>query len=173
MTIFRTHWDSYWMEMLMMSGLLAYFANYFIGKNKNSKLANLWLSTHRSLLEDNFVLIGDDGNLENETPIGFVKESESMYTLWCSGRTCCEGMLVELRMIKRQDLVAIVSDIMKPAQDQIHIKIEISKDVMDTFVLCVATKRTATKYFKEMYDLVCILPLSIDIQFITNLLIPI
>lgn len=142
------------MEMLMMAGLLAYFSNFFVGKNKNSKLANLWLSTHRSLLEDNFVLIGDDGNPENENTAGFVKESEGLYTLWCSGRTCCEGMLVELKMIKRQDLVAIVSDLLKPTQDQIHIKIEISKDVMDTFVLCVASKRTATKFFKEMYDLV-------------------
>lgn len=141
------------MEMLMMAGLLAYFANYFMGKNKNSKLANLWLSTHRSLLEDNFVLIGDDGG-ENEGPVGFVKESESLYTLWCSGRTCCEGMLVELKMIKRQDLVAVVSDLIKPAQDQLNIKIEISKDAMDTFVFFIGSRRTTTKYFKDMYDLV-------------------
>lgn len=138
----------------MIVGLLAYFVNYMLGRTKNSKIANLWLSTHRSLLEDNFLLIGDDGNAENDGNVGFVKESESLYTLWCSGRTCCEGMLVELKLIKRQDLVSIVSDIMKPAQDQIHMKIEISKDIMDTFILCVASKRTAAKYFKEMYDLV-------------------
>ena len=114
------------MEMIMLCGLLAYFANYFVGKNKNTKLANLWLSTHRSLLEDNFVLIGDDSKGEGEGTT-FLKESESLYTLWCSGRTCCEGMLVELKMIKRQDLVAILSDIMKPTLDQIHFKIEISK----------------------------------------------
>lgn len=139
----------------MIAGLLAYFANYFMGRNKNSKLAHIWLSTHRTLLEDNFVLIGDDGG-ENEIPNTFMKESESLYTLWCSGRTCCEGMLVELKMLKRQDLVAVVSDIVKPAQDQLSIKIEISKDVMDTFVFFVGTKRTTTKYFKDMYDLVSI-----------------
>lgn len=149
----RTHWDSYWMEMIMLAGLLAYFANYFVGKNKNVKLANLWLSTHKTLLEDNFVLIGDDGKVENEGG-HFVKESESLYTLWCSGRTCCEGMLVELKMIKRQDLVAILADIMRPSQDQIHFKVEISKDAMDSFVFCVAAKRTGTKLFKEMADLV-------------------
>lgn len=150
---FRTHWDSYWMEMLALAGLMAYFANYFLGRNKNTKLANLWLSTHKSLLEDNFVLIGDDGKIENEDP-GFVKESESLYTLWCSGRSCCEGMLVELKMIKRQDLVAILADIMRPVQDQIHFKVEISKEAMDTFVFCVASRRTATRLFKETADLV-------------------
>jgi len=149
---FRTHWDSYWMEILMLAGLASYFANYFIGKNKNTKLANLWLSTHKSLLEDNFLLIGDDGKVENENP-GFVKESESLYTLWCSGRTCCEGMLVELKMIKRQDLVAILSEIIRPSTDQIHFKVEISKDTMDSFVFCVASRRTATKLFKETADL--------------------
>lgn len=65
-------------------------------------------------------------------------------------------MLVELKMIKRQDLVAIISNILKPVQDQVHIKIELSKDVMDSFVFCVATRRTATRFFKEMYDLVSI-----------------
>ncbi|XP_055684192.1 PAT complex subunit CCDC47 [Lutzomyia longipalpis] len=149
---FRTHWDSYWMEMIMIAGLFAYFANFFMGKSKNTKLANLWLSTHRQLLEDNFVLVGDDGKLENESH-GLVKESESTFTLWCSGRTCCEGMLVELKMIKRQDLVAVIAGLVRPNIDQVHIKIEMSRDVMDNFVFCVATKKSATKLFKEQSDL--------------------
>lgn len=150
--------------MIMIAGLLAYFTNYFIGRSKNAKIASLWLQTHKSLIEDNFAMIGDDTNKEREGPDGFIKESESVYTLWCSGRTCCEGMLVELKLIRRQDLVAIISDLMKPSQDQLHIKIELSPDIMDTFVFCVATKRTATKFFKEMYDLV-----SIKIRFSTNI----
>ncbi|XP_055636463.1 PAT complex subunit CCDC47 isoform X2 [Toxorhynchites rutilus septentrionalis] len=151
---FRTHWDSYWMEMLMLAGLLAYFANYLLGNRKNSSIANLWLSTHKSLLEDNFVLLGDDGKKETEgSTMSFIKESESIYTLWCSGRTCCEGMLVELKMIKRQDLVSLIAGIMKPAQDQLHIKTEMSADSMDNFVFCVATKKQATKMFKELNDL--------------------
>ncbi|XP_055595174.1 PAT complex subunit CCDC47 [Uranotaenia lowii] len=151
---FRTHWDSYWMEMLMLAGLLAYFANYLFGNKKNSSIANLWLSTHKSLLEDNFVLVGDDGKKETQgSTLAFIKESESVYTLWCSGRTCCEGMLVELKMIKRQDLVSLIAGIMKPVQDQLHIKVELSQDAMDNYVFCIATKKQATKMFKEMSDL--------------------
>lgn len=150
---FRTHWDSYWMEMLMLLGLFVYFSNYFVGRSKNSKLANLWLNTHRSLLEENFLLVGDDGRKEGESTPGFMKESESLYMLWCSGRTCCEGMLVELKMIKRQDIVSIISTILRPVQDQIHIKVELSKDIMDTFVFCLGSKKTASRMFKEMHDL--------------------
>lgn len=42
---------------------------------------------------------GDDSKLETDSP-GLMKESENMFTLWCSGRSCCEGMLVELKFIK-------------------------------------------------------------------------
>ncbi|XP_011178680.2 PAT complex subunit CCDC47 [Zeugodacus cucurbitae] len=149
---FRTHWDSYWMEMLMLAGLLAYFANFFAGKTKNARLAQLWYSTHKGLLDDNFVLVGDDGKQENENP-GLMKESESLYTLWCSGRTCCEGMLVELKMIKRQDLVALISGLIRPQQDQVHIKVEMTRGVMDAFVFCVGLRKTITKVFKEYADL--------------------
>ncbi|XP_030383931.1 coiled-coil domain-containing protein 47 [Scaptodrosophila lebanonensis] len=149
---FRTHWDSYWMEMLMIAGLLAYFSNFFAGKAKNARLAQLWFSTHKALLDENFALVGDDGKQENESP-GLMKESESLYTLWCSGRTCCEGMLVELKMIKRQDVVSLVAGLMRPQLDQVHIKIELTRGVMDAFVFAVGSKKTITKVFKEYADL--------------------
>lgn len=95
----RTNWDSYYLEMLMVAGLLVYFLNFFTGRSRNYKLANMWYYTHKSLLEENFSLVGDDGKMEIENH-GLMKESENLYTLWCSGRTCCEGMLVELKLLK-------------------------------------------------------------------------
>lgn len=55
---FRDNWDSYWMEILMVTGLVVYFVNFATGKSKNTKIANVWLQTHRTLLEDNFLLVG-------------------------------------------------------------------------------------------------------------------
>lgn len=155
---FRTHWDSYYMEMIMLAGILAYFGNYILGRGKNTKIVNHWLATHRTILEDNFVLVGDDGKMDqaasdSDTSVGFLKESESQFALWCSGRTCCEGMLVELKLIKRQDLVSVLAGFMKPAHDQMILKVELSKDIFDTFVFAVAVKKTATKLFKEQSDL--------------------
>lgn len=46
------------MEILMVTGLLAYIMNYIIGKNKNNRLAHAWFNTHRELLESNFALVG-------------------------------------------------------------------------------------------------------------------
>nr|CAD7429358.1 unnamed protein product [Timema monikensis] len=161
---FRANWDSYYLEMLMAAGLVVYALNFFTGKTKNNKLANAWFSSHKTLLEDNFSLVGkaleqmtrlclsDDGKMENENP-GLVKESESLYTLWCSGRTCCEGMLVELKFLKRQDLVAVLAQMIRPSCDQVHFKVDMNREDMDSFVFCLASKRTALRLSKEMADL--------------------
>lgn len=150
---FRANWDSYWLEILMVTGLIVYFINFATGKNKNTKLANVWFQTHRNLLEENFSLIGDDSTVENKEADCLIKESENVFTLWCSGRICCEGMLVEIKLIKRQDLIAILAGIMRPTLDQIHIKVIMNKEDMDNFVFCVASKKTALHMSKEMADI--------------------
>lgn len=55
---FRANWDSYWLEILMVAGLVVYFLNFITGRSKNTQIANAWLNSHKSLLEDNFSLVG-------------------------------------------------------------------------------------------------------------------
>ncbi|XP_013781658.1 coiled-coil domain-containing protein 47-like [Limulus polyphemus] len=148
----RSNWESFYMEFLMIAGLLVYFINFVAGRNKNQKLAMAWFNSHKHLLESNFALVGDDGKKEIENP-GLVKESENVYTLWCSGRVCVEGMLVELKLLKRQDLVSVISRFFRPASDQILVKVHMNTDAMDSFVFCVAKKKTALALGKEMTDL--------------------
>ncbi|GFR74220.1 coiled-coil domain-containing protein 47, partial [Elysia marginata] len=118
----RTSWDSFYLEMLMIAGLTVYFLNFLAGKNKNCKLATAWLSAHKELLETQFSIVGDDGVAKEVTSGVLMKESENVYTLWCSGRTCVEGMLVELKLLKRQDLINLLLRIFKPASDQVIVK---------------------------------------------------
>lgn len=56
---FRANWDSYWLEILMVAGLVIYFLNFVTGRSKNTQIANAWLNSHRSLLEENFSLVGE------------------------------------------------------------------------------------------------------------------
>lgn len=58
----QNSWESYYMEILMVTGLLAYIMNYIIGKNKNSRLAHAWFNSHKELLESNFALVGEFGH---------------------------------------------------------------------------------------------------------------
>ncbi|XP_065338890.1 PAT complex subunit CCDC47 [Cloeon dipterum] len=147
----RTNWDSYFLEMLMLAGLAVYFLNFVVGRSKNQRLANAWFSAHKTLLEENFSLVGDDGSKDVDPNAGLIKESENVFTLWCSGRSCCEGMLVELKLLKRQDLVAVISQIVRPITDQIQIRVNLTE--MDSFVFCVAAKKTAQRLVKDMADI--------------------
>ena len=50
------------------------------------------------IITSNFAYEGDDGMSKEPQSGVLVKESESVYTLWCTGRQYCEGMLVELKV---------------------------------------------------------------------------
>lgn len=73
------------MEILMVTGLLAYIMNYIIGKNKNSRLAQAWFSSHRELLESNFALVGESPLPFCWTTAGWVSGSQDRpgdHLLW-------------------------------------------------------------------------------------------
>lgn len=69
---------------------------------------------------------GTGGELDEEAepdadslPAGLIKESESFYRVWCSGRVRVESLVVELRLLKRHDLFSVCSYLIKPQDDQI------------------------------------------------------
>lgn len=159
----RTNWENYYLELLMIAGLVVYFLNFFAGKTKNQRLANAWFNAHKSLLESNFALVGDDGakNMDEiDANNTLQKDSENLFTLWCSGRTCCEGMLVELKLLKRQDLVSVIGQMMKSnsSGDQVRIRVHMNPEDMDNFVFCLAQKKAGSRLAKEMADITTFCP---------------
>lgn len=114
----RNNWENYYLEILMCLGIVVYFINFITGRSKNQHLADAWLAANRELLEEQFALVGDDGKKDIEN-YGLIKDSENVFVLWCSGRQSVEGMLVELRLLKRHDLVSAISRYFKHVQDQI------------------------------------------------------
>jgi len=148
----RAGWQSFYMELLTLLGILVYAANFFTGKTKNSKLATSWFKAHKPLLEQHFSIVGDDGMSKEPQSGVLVKESESVYTLWCTGRQYCEGMLVELRLLKRHDLVSVMSQLLRPKSEIIKITIYMDEE-MDNFVFALFPRKQATKYQKELQDL--------------------
>ncbi|CAF1330129.1 unnamed protein product, partial [Didymodactylos carnosus] len=157
-------WEAYRFEALMIIALLGYLINFLIGRTKNSRLATVFYQTQRDLLEKNFACVGDNGQTKdlNKTTIdnpdeqgnnNFVKESENLYLLWCSGRIYLESMLVELRFVKRQCLFNLMASVMKSVNDTVVYTIDYAREDIDTFVFCLARKRCAAKLHKDMNDL--------------------
>ncbi|XP_066302105.1 PAT complex subunit CCDC47-like [Branchiostoma lanceolatum] len=154
----RTSWENFYLEILMIGGLLAYAMNYVAGKTKNHKLASAWLTAHKDLLEANFTSVGDDGQGAEVQSGILMKESEHIYSIWCSGRVCCEGMLVEIKLLKRQDLVSVISRMMRPTADQVTVTVDLAAADMDSFVFAVGNKKTIGRLHKDMNDLSLFVP---------------
>ena len=38
----RTKWDGFYLEFMLLLGLVSYALNFFYGKQKNQKLASAW-----------------------------------------------------------------------------------------------------------------------------------
>lgn len=53
---------------------------------------------------------------------------------------------------QRQDMIGVVSQLIRPASDQLLVKVHL--DEMDSFVFALATKKTAARLSKEMTDIV-------------------
>lgn len=148
----------------MIAALLGYLINFLLGRSKNARLASTIYRSQQDLLEKNFSLVGDNGQTRTvRTPDeqadsdslanNLHKESESLYILWCSGRTAVESMLMEIRFIKRQCLFNSLAALIKSVNDTIVYTIDFSRDDMETFVFCLAKKRSAVKLHRDMNDL--------------------
>jgi len=93
--------QAYWAELLMILGIVVYMLNYIMGRYKNQRIAQSFFDINWSILEDNFTLLGDTTILEDDQGTrNYQKMSDSIYQMWCSGRVCCEGMLLELKLLK-------------------------------------------------------------------------
>lgn len=155
------NWQNYVYELVMIAVIFSYLIIFLYGKSKNYRLVNSWYHANRDLLERNFALVGDDGTSteipnQSQNEIGtLIKESENSYGLWCSGRTGCDGLLVQLKMIKRQDLVnGLLMQLMKPQSDQIIFSVEYpTRDEIDSFVFCLTNKKSSQQMFNDYQDL--------------------
>jgi len=139
--------------MIMIAGLIAYLLNYVWGKSKNSLIANAWYGANKELLDEQFHLVGDDGT--GTEPVGgqLVKDSDASFRIWCSGRTGCESMNIQLKLQKRQDLVHVISGMLRPIQDQVIIQVAMNPEDMDSYVFAVGNRKSVSKLAKEMIDL--------------------
>uniref|UniRef100_A0A8R1U089 PAT complex subunit CCDC47 n=2 Tax=Onchocerca TaxID=6281 RepID=A0A8R1U089_ONCVO len=150
---FRSNWASYQVEALVLVILAVYMLNYIFGRTRNRNIANKWFMDVTPLLEEQFTLVGDDGTSVDLKEGHMHKETDAVYTIWCSGRIGCQGMLITLKLLKRQDLIHVVMNLIRPKQDKIIIRIDVDNNEMDSFVFAIGQRKSVTKAVKEKMDL--------------------
>lgn len=170
-------WDTYYVEIAFLLTSTLYLVSFFVGCNTNSKVAHEWYEQSRDLLKQQFALVGgapqiDSGhkkNQDDETDIsalaalkkqrGLIKASESNYTIWCSGRAGVDGLLIELNLLKRQDLFSMAINSMKNVNDDnLILRFLLPNDAYENFVFCLAHKSHAVKLARDMIDIATFCP---------------
>ncbi|KHJ49036.1 hypothetical protein D918_00154 [Trichuris suis] len=147
------HWHDYSVEIGFIVALLLYLINYVYGKTKNFNLASAWFDANRDFLAENFSIVGDDGLSQEVSHNVMIKESDSSYAVWCSGRQGCLGMLAQLKLIKRQDLSSVLIGLFRPRFDTVSIKFTLCPEEMDPYVFAVGQRRSLVKVVAESSDL--------------------
>lgn len=70
----------------------------------------------------NLIFFHFDLNRPFDTAIWFIPSFWIFPPFWNGWFLNCLGMLVELKLLKRQDLVGVIANALKPANDQLHIR---------------------------------------------------
>lgn len=160
--------ESYYVEFAFLFASILYFVNFFLGSSTNCKFAQSWYERSKEMLKLQFTLVGgapqfsdsqkkdDDTDLNistNKKQRGLIKTTESMYTLWCSGRIGVDGLLIEINLLKRQDLFSMALNLLKPAKDTMILRFLLNQEGYENFVFCLAHKAFAPKLARDMVDI--------------------
>jgi hypothetical protein len=117
-------------------------------------------------------LVGDDGISTDEMDGGhLINETEFSYTIWSTGRVGCRAMITQLKvhisnryfkcisiikLCKRQDLLGVALNLIRPRPDKVIHKIDMDHGEMDSFVIIFGQRKSVQKMVKDINDLVII-----------------
>jgi hypothetical protein len=144
---------SFTVEIVCGTFLIMFLINYFTGKRENESLALAWaakFATRDSIFERNFSLLGvGEGD---DSPL-LLKEGQTVFKFYASGRRCCQGLLATMELKSRHDLISKLYNLVVPCKDEINFEVYMNEEAMDHVVFALARKKAAKTMQKEVRDL--------------------
>ena len=138
---------SYTMEIVMIVITFFYVLNYFLGKRSNKNRLDVFVSNVLPTLREHFAKVGL--NVEEENQV-VVKESETLYKIYASGRNNCMGIVLTLSLFPRQDFFSRVVSLVTESRDTLTI--EIPKKKMQPFIFILCERSNRSMFGKENED---------------------
>lgn len=143
----------YTIEIVSVTFLIIFAINYFTGRRENEKLALAWASKFAikdSIFDRNFSLLGiGEGD---DSPL-LLKEGQTVFKFYASGRRYCQGLLATMELKSRHDLISRLYNMVVPCKDEISFEVYMNEEAMDHVVFAVAKKKAAKTMQKEVRDL--------------------
>lgn len=144
---------SFTIEIVCGSFLIIFIINYFTGKRENENIALSWatkFATKDTIFDKNFSLLGIGET--DDSPL-LLKEGQSVFKFYASGRRFCQGMLATMELKSRHDLISRLYNMVVPCKDEITFEVYMNDDAMDHVIFAVARKKLAKTMQKEVRDL--------------------
>jgi hypothetical protein len=151
------------MEMGFVALLVVSLFACIRGRSVNDQIAAKWLTRYvgesasseagkKALLRKEFAFVGCVGTIQSNNDIGVSEEkfkaSNSEYALWATGRRNCFGLLVQLKLRRRQDLISMIvletADICS-SRDEVHLDFILNEGEMEPFVFALYRAKRAKK----------------------------
>lgn len=132
--------------------VFVYLFVYVYGSRQNRRIAECWFSAVQKPLRLQFAQLG--AYTTNEaSPVHC--DSAYTYKVYCSGRRNCDGVLMTLKLKRRQDLFACVLDMLGIVreQDLCEIEIPLDKANMEPIVFLLAQRREEKRLRKNVDEL--------------------
>ncbi|KAH8928738.1 DUF1682-domain-containing protein [Atractiella rhizophila] len=135
------------------------------GTSINSKKATTWVEGHGKYLKTQFAAIGV-GKLESGMWKGgdnaIMQDSSSKYVSWATGRRGCDGLLIEVELKPRDDLLTLAYETLRSVldfsfegtKDKVILTFKLKPSALETgFVWGIVNKNNITLTRDERYDL--------------------
>jgi len=136
-----------YLEAVAAVGILVYVAVFVLGVLNNKARAEAWAKAYAmpgGLLDRNFSQLGGKGLLMRDSP--------SLFKLYASGRRHCQGLLAEVQLMPRQDLLSMLWCVIFPSEDTITIDVFMHEASMPPLVVVVATPKVAKALQRDAAD---------------------
>lgn len=158
--------EDFHFEILAVTVVLAYIVNYLIGNSKNQAIAKQWTEKTFSTWASQFAHIGaaapsTESTTDAPSRDTLVKESNSEYLLYASGRAGVDSLYAKLELLNRQDLVSTVMNFLNKDYDRVLLNINlgnksqagVEKGNFEKFIWSVALTKLEKNLRNDRWDL--------------------
>lgn len=126
---------------------------YMWGRNENTKIAEAWMNQFRDLFQTQFYQVGlNPGSGAGDEDL-LEKESQHLFKLFASGRKNCKGMMAQLELCKRHDLLSYTFGLFSNTSDRLILDVMMDDDSMGPFVFAVVPTKGFVGFQADKLDL--------------------
>jgi hypothetical protein len=167
----RTTWRDFYFEYAVLSLIAVYYTLHYLGRRRNTRLAQSWIRSNRTLFNEQFAQFGIPSNDGRVVPLSH--DGAGVYESYATGRVGINRLWVEINMLSRHDMIAWIVETVGGffwdgftnggSGDLVQVEIDPSAE-WEGFTWGVVRKGRMRKLKESRYDLVYGISMFSDVR---------